>query len=194
MKVTFIVLYLSVLIVSTKAQDPHFSQFYVNSIYLNPAFAGTDYCPRFTLNYRNQWPALNDVYVTHSASYDQHLDAIVGGLGILALYDKAGDGTINSLNFSTVYAHHIPITRYFSIRAALQATFFQKFLDWNKLTFGDMIDPRYGFIYNTKEQQALNNINGLDFSSGLLAYSERFHIGFAVHHLTQPAKFFKITK
>ena len=41
-----------------KAQDPAFSQFLVNPLYLNPAMAGSDICPRISLNHRNQWPAL----------------------------------------------------------------------------------------------------------------------------------------
>ena len=28
-----------------KAQDPHFSQFYANPLYTNPALAGTAVCP-----------------------------------------------------------------------------------------------------------------------------------------------------
>src|SRR6185295_17434324 len=58
------------------AQDPEFTQFYANPLYLNPAFAGTARCPRICLNYRNQWPGISGTYVTYSASYDQHFDAI----------------------------------------------------------------------------------------------------------------------
>ncbi len=45
------------------AQDAHFSQYYANPLYLNPAFAGSDICPRVTLNYRNQKPVIG-VYQT----------------------------------------------------------------------------------------------------------------------------------
>ncbi len=41
-----------------QAQDPEFSQFYANPLYLNPALAGANICPRAILNYRNQWPGL----------------------------------------------------------------------------------------------------------------------------------------
>ena len=54
------------------AQDPTFTQFYANPLYLNPAFAGTNQCARFGLNYRNEWPNLSANYVTYSASYDQY--------------------------------------------------------------------------------------------------------------------------
>lgn len=58
---------------SVYAQDPEFTQFYANPLYLNPAFAGSQRCPRVALNYRNQWPALSGTFVTSSASYDQHV-------------------------------------------------------------------------------------------------------------------------
>ena len=39
------------------AQDPIFTQFYSNPVYLNPAFTGSNKCPRIVSNYRNQWPS-----------------------------------------------------------------------------------------------------------------------------------------
>ncbi|MBX7095951.1 MAG: type IX secretion system membrane protein PorP/SprF, partial [Flavobacteriales bacterium] len=78
-----------------KAQDPEFTQFFSNPLYLNPAFAGSKRCPRITLNYRNQWPALSGTFVTTSASYDQHVESIYGGIGLLVTNDKAGEGTLN---------------------------------------------------------------------------------------------------
>ena len=65
------------------AQDPEFTQFYANPLYLNPAFAGTAHCPRLSLNYRNQWPGISGSFITTSASYDQHVDALSGGVGLL---------------------------------------------------------------------------------------------------------------
>ena len=53
------------------AQDPKFSQFFANPIYLNPAFTGTNVCARLHLNIRDQWPAIQGAYAAYSASYDQ---------------------------------------------------------------------------------------------------------------------------
>lgn len=182
------VLIVAALIWSTmlQAQDPHFTQFYANPLYLNPAFAGTAWCPRFVMNFRDQWPGLSGTYVTYAASYDQNIDAISGGIGFSVLHDRAGRSTLNTNNISAMYSYHYAINRHFSVRAALQGTFFQKTLDWSKLTFGDQIDPRYGFIYNTQEVRGNNQKSGIDFSAGLLAYSKKFFGGFAVHHITEP--------
>jgi type IX secretion system PorP/SprF family membrane protein len=169
-----------------KAQDPEFTQFYANPLYLNPAFAGAARCPRIAMNYRNQWPSLSGTFVTSSVSYDQHVDGIYGGLGLIVTNDKAGEATLNTTNISAIYSYQLKINRSFSLRFGFQATFFQKSLDWNKLTFGDMIDPRRGFVYQTNDVPRGGSISNVDFSAGVIGYSDKFFAGFAVHHLTQP--------
>jgi len=172
------------------SQDPQFSQFFANPLYLNPAFAGTNQCPRMCMNYRNEWPALSGTFVTSSASYDQYVKALEGGIGFVVLSDQAGGGTLNTMSANVLYAYHGELNRYYSIRAGFQAGYIQKHLDWNKLTFGDMIDPRYGFIYDTKETAIRNSQGNLDLSTGLLIYSKKVFGGFALHHLTQPSEGF----
>ncbi len=168
------------------AQDPVFTQFYANPLYLNPAFAGSARCVRFNLNYRNQWPGISGTYITYSASVDGHVQALSGGLGFLATSDNAGKGTLKTTNISAIYSYSLPVNRTFSLKFGMQATFFQKSIDWSKLTFGDMIDERRGFVYSTQEEEKLENKANVDFSAGILGYSEKYYAGFAVHHLTQP--------
>ncbi len=169
-----------------QAQDPQFTQFYANPLYLNPAFAGTARCPRICMNYRNQWPNLSGTYVTYSASYDQHIDAISGGLGLIVTQDDQARGTLKTTNVNLIYSYLLPVTREFSIKFGLQAGFFQKSLDKTKLNFGDMIDARRGFVWNTNEVIPSTNKSNLDFGGGILGYSKRYFIGAAFHHITQP--------
>lgn len=185
-KTSFLAIVMLFLVNNVFAQDPEFTQFYSNPLYLNPAFAGTKHCPRVSLNYRNQWPGISGSFVTTSASYDQHVDALSGGLGLLVWNDRAGEGTLTTTNVSGIYSYQIPITRRFSIKAGIQGTWAQKKVDWSKLTFGDMIDARRGFIYNTNEIQRDEPANYVDFSAGVLGFSEKYFFGFAVNHLTEP--------
>ena len=171
-------------------QDPHFTQFYAAPIYLNPAFAGSAKCPRLVMNYRNQWPALPQAFVTYAASYDQHVDALGGGIGVLVLSDKAGEGVMSTNSVSGMYSYLLNVTREFSIKAGLQATYTQKKLDWDKLTFGDMIDPRYGFVYQTQETRPNETRSYVDLSAGIMGYTSVFYGGVAVHHLTEPDEAF----
>ena len=175
---------------SAKAQDPAFSQFYANPLYLNPAFAGASPggCPRATLNYRDQWPGIGRTYVTFSAAYDQHVNALGGGLGIIVAKDRSGAGNLNTTHASLLYSYHLEVSRKFSVKAGFEASYRMINLDWEGLTFGDMIDPKYGFIYPTNED-IINNptaVNFPDFSAGFIGYSENLFFGFAAHHLTQP--------
>jgi len=172
------------------AQDPEFTQFYANPLYLNPAFAGSARCPRFSLNWRDQWPAISGEFVTYSASYDQHVEG-VGGLGLLVMNDKAGEGTLKTTNISGIYSYQLNVSREFSIRVGFQGTYVQKSIDWDKLTFGDMIDPRYGFVYSTDEIRPNETTKSFfDISTGILFYSSKLYGGVAVNHLTEPEESF----
>ena len=186
LKNLFIICLNSIVFHSAMAQDPTFTQFYANPIYLNPAFAGSHGCPRFSLNYRNEWPNLSGNYTTYSASYDQHLKSISGGLGVLLTHDEQGQGTIKTTMLGLIYSYHLKVTRKFSLRFGAQAAYYQKSLDWSKLTFGDMIDPRKGFIYDTGDQPRGGNANYFDASAGFVGYTQNFFFGLTAHHLNQP--------
>jgi type IX secretion system PorP/SprF family membrane protein len=174
-----------------KAQDAHFSQFYANSLYLNPAFAGAEKCPKLSLNYRNQWPALGPTYVTYSAAYDQYLNVLQGGVGLHLMNDIQGGGTITTTMISGMYAYTLPVTRKFFVAGGFQVSYIMKTINWD-FVFPNMIHPLYGPIYSSLENPDIinNQRNYVDFSTGLLAFSERTFFGLAVHHLTQPSESF----
>jgi type IX secretion system PorP/SprF family membrane protein len=169
-----------------KAQDAHFSQFYANPLYLNPAFAGAKVCPRLVMNYRNQWPAIPGSYVTYNASFDMHINAIGGGLGVIVTSDRAGEGVLNTTTASLIYSVRIQLSREWFLKAGIEAGFFQKSLDWDKLTFGDQIDPKWGFSHKTGEPRPPGgeySQSDFDASAGILFYNRRFFGGVAVHHM-----------
>ena len=178
---------------SAFGQDPEFTQFYANPIYLNPALAGSHGRPRINMNHRNQWPSLSGAFITNSISYDQYVNILNGGIAVMVTNDMAGKNTINWSTINLAYSYHLNVTREFSFLFGAQATWNQKFLDWNKLTFGDQIDPRRGFIYATGDLPRgtlLDNGWGtrgfFDVSAGFVGYSKNFYFGFAAKHLNKP--------
>ncbi len=173
-------------ILKINAQEPTFTQFYANPIYLNPAFAGSNKCPRINMNYRNEWPNLSGNYITYSASYDQYAKNINGGIGLLATYDQQGKGTINTSMIGLIYSYHLKVNRKFSMLFGARASYYQKSLDRNKLTFGDMIDPRKGFIYNTGDQIGNQSKQFFNASLGMVGFSKHFFFGLAAFNLNQP--------
>jgi type IX secretion system PorP/SprF family membrane protein len=181
-----LVLVMMLVVNGLRAQDPHFSQYYANPLYLNPAFAGSNVCPRLVMNYRNQWPSIPGSYVTYNASYDMHFNTLGGGLGIIVSSDRQGEGVLSTQQVALMYSVRIRVTREFFIKAGLQAGFFQKSLDFNKLTFAVQIDSRWGFSKPTQEiapPGGRYSTSDVDFAAGILGYSQKFFIGFAAHHL-----------
>ena len=122
------------------------------------------------------------------------VDAVSGGLGFHFLNDRAGQGTMGITGMGGMYAYQLAVTRELSIAVGLEAAYRQKKLDWSKLNFGDMIDPKYGFIYNTNETKNNEVVSYPDFSAGILGFSKRYYAGFAVSHLTQPDEAFLISQ
>lgn len=186
------VLLLCVLCVELKAQDPQFSQFYANPIYTNPAFAGTSIVGRITMNLRNQWPSISGAFRTVSASYDEHFDAINGGIGLQACYDEQGVGTLRTVNINGIYSYQIPVTRKLTIRPAIQAGIVQKSIDFTKLNWYDQIVFTQGFINPPQEfvygpgADVTPTIFFVNFAAGMVAYTKNFYAGLAAHNLFEP--------
>jgi len=193
---TVLALSCSVFMASTgNAQDPEFTQFYAAPIYTNPAMAGSAVCNngmagRFAINYRNQWPSLKGTYQTVNASWDQHFDAVGGGLGAMITRDVAGSGLLTTTAISGVYSYVIPVNRKFFIRTGLQATFVNKRLDFSKLQFADQINPTQGFVYQTNEPLPQQSVAFPNFAAGVIGYSANFYAGFAMHNVIEPNQSF----
>lgn len=173
-----------------KAQDPQFSQFYANPLYVNPAFAGSSKVGRFVLNTRTQWPSISGSFTTGSLSYDEHFNNINGGIGVQAVFDEQGVGTLRTISMNFIYAYEIPVTRNFTLRTAIQAGFFQKSIDFSKLNWFDQIVRTQGFINPTLEPPGTASIISPNFGAGIIGYSKNFYMGFAAHNLFEPSQNF----
>ncbi len=172
--------------ISLHAQDPIFTQFYSNPVYLNPAFAGSNKCPRIVSNFRNQWPGFSGDFITTSLTYDQYFDQIKGGLGIILMSDQIAK-TLKSNEASFVYSYHQHLSRKFTLNFGIQGTYISKSVNRSNLTFGDMIHPRRGFVLSTQDVVNYAPVDIFDFSAGILGYTDKFYVGFATHHLTEPS-------
>lgn len=172
------------------AQDPQFSQFYANPVYVNPAFAGSSKVGRFVMNARSQWPSISGAFTTGSFSWDEHFNNINGGVAVQATFDEQGVGTLRTTTLSFAYAYEIPVTRNFTIRAAIQAGFFQKSIDFSKLLWYDQIVRTRGFVNPTSEPPGTASILSPNFATGFVGYSKNFYMGVAVHNLFEPQQKF----
>ena len=179
--------------IEVKAQDPAFSQFYANPLFLNPAYAGNTECGRLNFNYRNQWPSLSNAYLTYNVAYDQSLAAINSGYGLMVMNDQQGDGAYNRTSINAYYSYKLQVASNMDLRFGIKAAYLQEKLAWEKLIFADQINIGTGIVNpSTLETTPDNNqVNTVDFGAGLLfGYENFFFAGIAADHLTQPAMSF----
>lgn len=158
-----------------KAQDAIFSQFYTSSLYLNPAFAGTNYGSRLVMNYRNHPFTDLQGFSTLFSSYDVFVPGIYGGIGVMVVSDNQG-GLLTSNQLSTIYAYHMQINHDLFLNFGTQVTYLMKDIRWDRLTF---INP------NQPPPDA-TGFQTLTFSTGVMLINDRVFGGLAVHNLNQP--------
>ena len=173
---------------TAQAQDPAFTQFYGNPLYLNPAMAGSANCPRISMNHRNQWPSSKGAFISNSISIDKNVEALHGGVGLQVLNDIQGEGALTNTQVSAMYSYQLQASRKLTVLTGVQATYQQRALDKTKLHFGDEIDPNYGFVFPTQEnvEQFADNVSYTDISIGMMAFTKKYFAGFAMHHITEP--------
>jgi type IX secretion system PorP/SprF family membrane protein len=170
-----------------KGQDPQFSQFYASPLYLGPSMAGSGEYSRLILNYRDQWPKLSGRFVTYALSFDHFIHKYKSGIGLLFLHDNAGNGKLTTTQLGLNYSYRLIINRDFMIQPGLQFQYFQRNLNFNKLTFADQY---FGDILlpSSIETAPENRTGHIDFATSILAFGKRYWIGFNVDHLMKMNK------
>jgi type IX secretion system PorP/SprF family membrane protein len=177
------------------AQDPVFSQFYSAPLQLNPSLAGVAYKPNFAINYRNQWPGLNNAYQTYALSYDQYFEDYNSGVGFYLQADDAGNGILKTNKAAAIYAYRLRINRQWEVKWGIELGLVQSRLNWEKLVFGDQLDPIFGPVSpggtpipGAEIQPEDLNLTYLDIGTGGVLYSKRLYLGLSIKHLNNPSQ------
>ncbi len=169
------------------AQDPSYSQFYANPLFMNPAFTGTSELQRVVVNYRNQWPGKGNSFTTYSLSYDRLLKNEKSGVGIQVYYDREPNNIINTSSAIFSYSHHVVLGMDAFMTFGLQGGLVNKQFDLNGLVFPSDIDQISGQISgNFPFTGSEAGKTYPDFAVGTLGQYRRVFWGASVHHLTQP--------
>lgn len=168
-------------------QDPVLSQFYNAHLLMNAAMAGQTHGPMIQLNYRNQWPALDQIYNTYSLSYDQYFHKIKSGLGFNLMSDNAGDGTLRNTAMTLYYSYKIRIKGETYIKGGIETGYANMSLNWDRLVFGDAINSRFGTI-GTSAEIPLNELsqNYLNVGTGIVLSSPFYYVGLSLKNLNSP--------
>jgi len=165
---------------ASRGQDPAFSQFYANPLFMNPAMAGVEGTVKIYAGFRNQWPRASNPYVTYHASYDQYLDAVQGGIGVHIINDRMGGGIFNALSLDAVYSYHLRVTRNLTVTGGFQASAGQRSMNPDGLVLPDELAGVPAVTLNGYSKVYP------DFSMGFGGFYQGLYGGVALHHLLQP--------
>lgn len=191
---------------SAKAQDIHFSQFYMSPLNLNPALTGVMNCNvRLVANYRNQWSSVmgSNAFNTYAVSYDQKMT--VGrydyfGFGLNLWADRAGESHFTTMSgkISGSYSKRMGGYRDRShfLVAGVDVGLSQRSINFDLLKWG--LQNNLGEWDPSKSSGEFFQRDAFffgDFSAGLLWFSNldkknSFYLGAAFSHLNRPNQSF----
>ena len=183
-RIKYLIILSFIIFTDSFGQDPTFSQFYANALYLSPSFAGATEDNRFSLNYRNQWPAVPGMFHTYSISFDKALPNFNSGIGVLATYDVAGSGNLSTTNIGLLYSYDFNINSDWHIRPGVNFKFYYLGLDIYKLIFNSQITG--SGTSPSVTPPPFDNVADVDFATSALVYNDRIWAGLTLDHLLVP--------
>ena len=191
---------------AVNAQDPSFSQFFSSPLTLNPALTGNfEGELRAAGNYRNQWPSINNAFVTSTVSVDMPIlrdqlrQGDRWGLGFMGMNDKTANGILTSNFFSLSTAYHKTIDEngLHRISMGFQGSYSNKILDGPRLHFLDGLQVDGTWLPSSSEPENLRTITAHYFDAnvgalynGSLNGTNEVYLGASVYHITRPKETF----
>lgn len=187
-----------------KAQDPHFSQFNMAPLQLNPAMAGV-YEGQFRLgiNYREQWGSILGpvAFQTYAVNFDFRIHTLredYVALGLSILGDKAGEAryAMTQGHFTVGYMKKVfggrgaRFDQY--LIGAAQLGFGQQNINWNSLRFSRQFDGQaFDPTLPNGETRGDRSDMYADLNAGIMWYglfgdNKSIYGGISFHHLNAP--------
>lgn len=170
------------------AQDVQYSQYYANPIYLNPAFTGSTGLSRAGVNFRNQWPAMDESFIAYTAYFDHFEEGINSGFGLI--FQGAQESfTQSSLNeVGLLYSYRLRLGEKSYLQAGVQGSFVARDALFDRVILGTQLDIDRGQILGEAGGgfEGDSQIRSADAHAGLLYYGEKAWFGVSVAHLLEP--------
>ncbi|MFT4601410.1 MAG: type IX secretion system PorP/SprF family membrane protein [Arenicella sp.] len=192
-------------IASVKAQDIHFSQFYMMPLQQNPSMAGAIHPVEANIVFKDQWKAVASPYRTFAMGYHMRFNKNKNTNGYLAaglnfFSDKAGDANLGTGNGALSIAYHIKADENNTFGAGISAGYMQRKIDFSNLTWASQYD---GQTLNSSLQAGAygtSSFTNFDLGAGAnWTYNNsggdikvtgnndlNFNIGLGVFHLNRP--------
>ena len=163
-------------------QDPQFSQYMFNGLFLNPATAGVDGQTRFQLIARSQWTGYQSNFDEGGAPTTQILSLNTpilrwkSGAGVYIVSDKLGPYTNQQIQAS--YAYHFPV-KTGKLSLGVRGGFYSQTIDFNVYR---AIHPDDPILESRNKESQIRP----DLAVGVHYQTEKFFLGVGSNHLTKP--------
>jgi type IX secretion system PorP/SprF family membrane protein len=159
-------------------QDPLFTQYMFNNLYMTPAYAGVDGVTNISVVHRQQWLGYQSSFgdggapTTQMVSFNTPIFKLHSGFGAYVLNDRLGP--VNNLEAQMMYAYHLGIKES-KLSFAIKLGLYSQTIDGSKYRAIQNPDP---LITEGKESQVRP-----DLGAGLFYRSEKYYAGIGFNHL-----------
>ncbi len=155
-------------------QQTLFTNYFLNSYYFNPAFAGSQDVTTANLSYKNQWVGFEGAPKTIMGNISGSLkNEGKHGYGATIVSDKIG--LTSNLSVLLTYAYHIKLNDKLKLGFGAQTGYIQNSVKLYDTKLADIDDEVFSGNILTE--------NGIDFNAGFNLYSDKYYIMAAVNHL-----------
>lgn len=186
----YILLFLSLFLLHKQmlfAQDPTFSQFSMNKLYLNPAMTGLHLGTMINVSYRDQWRAVRKGYSqfkTNSIGISTNIPCIRSSFGLIYTDNVEGEGLLRWQNVGGSFAFSILSgenkTNSFELKAGMRLSHSWRTLNWQNLVFADQLDALEGVVNSSQivipNNATTSNQSYWDAEAGLALSAEHIKL------------------
>ncbi|MEN2284481.1 type IX secretion system membrane protein PorP/SprF [Algoriphagus sp. SE2] len=170
------------------AQDIQYSQFYANPLYLNPALTGSTGFTRLGVNFRNQWPALDESFIAYSAYADHFIEKYQSGIGISISGAKESYTESQTFELGVLYSYRLRLGESRFLHAGVQGSYIGRDALFDQVILGTQLDIDRGQIIGSPGDgfNGDSKLRDVDLHTGLLYYDSKFWLGVSAFHLLRP--------
>ncbi len=158
----------------SKAQDPHFSQYRMTSLMVNPGNAGFNYNLRAAANYRQQWKSVATPFSTSAFSFDMNTSKKKNnkgsiGVGLQFLNDKAGDAKMGMTQGNINVSGILQLDEKSKLSLGLMGGFGQRTIDYSALRWENQYqNGAFDANNTTGENLGSNSTTYMDAGAGFV--------------------------
>lgn len=159
-------------------QDAQYTQYMLNTMVVNPAFAGSANVLSVAALHRSQWLGLDGAPETQTFSIHSPVSERLG-VGLSVVNDNIGDGTVQETYFDVAVSYTLPVSDDANLAFGLNFG-------------GDFLNVDFSRLANFGAEPNLPNIDNKfspDFGLGAYYYNENFYAGLSIPSILETEHF-----